>query len=82
MSIHFQICIDTYIHFTFSEMYMHVRTMYTTCTYYSRVCTVTYTLYTWFRHVCTRLCQVARIPDGHCNDCFVAYMQQDLVWTT
>ena len=24
----------------------------------------TYTSYTWFRHVCTRLCQVGRIPDG------------------
>ncbi len=27
---------------------------------------ITYMSYTWFRHVCTRLCQVGRIPDGIC----------------
>ncbi len=64
MYIHVYTCLEMYIHvYTCLEMYKHVCILYMTCTYYSIVRTRHIHGSDWIRHVCTRLCQVGRIPD-------------------
>ena len=63
MYMHFNTFSEMHIHVhTFPEIYLHVWTIYMICIYYSIVHS-TYISCTSFRQVCTRLCQVGRIPD-------------------
>ncbi len=55
--IHLQKCVNMYIHVnTFREMYIQ-------CMSADVLSHCIYTVHTWYKHVCTSLCQVVRIPD-------------------